>query len=92
MHKLKNKKTGDNSGWNNELLKAGGEEIEDSLTNIFDAIGKLTMTPREWQDTTIKSIHKEGSHLELTNQRGLFLTNTVVKVFERVINIGAASK
>ena len=85
LHKLKNKKAGDNSGWNNELLEAGGEEIEDSLTNIFGTIGKLMMTPREWEDTTIKSIHKGGSHLELTNQEDLFLTNTVSKVFERVI-------
>ena len=43
-------------------------------------------TPREWEDTTIKSIHKGGSHFELRSQRGLFFTNTVREVFE--IKIG----
>ena len=34
---------------------------------------------------TIKSIHKKGSKLLMENRRGLFLTNILSKLFERVL-------
>ena len=34
----------------------------------------------------IKTIHKKGSKMVMDNKRGLFLTNVLSKVFERVLD------
>ena len=41
--------------------------------------------PKQWKEMTIKSSHKKGSKLLMENRRGLFLTNILSKLFERVI-------
>ena len=59
--------------------------MKKSLTKIFQIAAKRMQGPEEWNNMTIKSVHKKGSKLKMTNKRGLFLTNIVSKIFERVI-------
>ena len=41
--------------------------------------------PEEFNSMTILTIHKKNSKLMMENKRGLFLTNIISKVVERVI-------
>ena len=40
--------------------------------------------PEQWNSMMIKSIDKQGKKEDLKNKRGLFLTNVVSKVFEKI--------
>ena len=85
VSKLKTKKSGDRSGWNNEMIKWGGKEMIKSLTNIFNIVLKTQKIPREWGKMTIMVIHKKKSRLKIENKRGLFLTNVISKVLEKIL-------
>ena len=39
----------------------------------------------EWEKMEIKSIHKKGQRTKMSNKRGLFLTNNISKVYEKVV-------
>ena len=49
-------------------------------------IDKTLETPDEWDEMKIKSTHKKGlAKTKMKNKRGLFITNLISKVYERVI-------
>jgi hypothetical protein len=56
-----------------------------SLTRIFRITARRMEGPELWNEMTIKSVHKKGPKTKMTNKRGLFLTNIVSKIFERVV-------
>lgn len=85
IKKLKKKKAGDRDGWRNEMIIEGGEEMVKSLCKIFKEIARTGETPERWEKIKIRSIHKKGSTTEMNNRRGIFLTNIVSKVWERII-------
>ena len=39
--------------------------------------------PHQWSQLFIRNIHKKGLKEDLNNQRGIFLTNIVSKVYEK---------
>ena len=82
---LKNKKAKDLSLWKNEYIKGGGDEMENSLKKIMKYIDKTLEPPAEWEKMKIKSIHKKGLKTKMKNKRGLFITNLISKVYERII-------
>ena len=84
--KLKRGKAGDTQGWTNEMLMEGGDEMVKSVTLMFNVINTHCNIPEEWEVMKIKSIHKKGSKKKMDNRRGLFLTNIVSKLYERVID------
>ena len=45
---------------------------------------KQSTIPIQWNQIIIRSIHKKGPKEDLANQRGIFLTNIVSKVYEKV--------
>ena len=64
----------------------GGNEVIKSLVKMFNEIINTKQIPKQWKMMTIKSIYKgAGSIFEMTNRRGLFMTNIISKIFERVI-------
>ena len=83
--KLKKKKAKDIDGWRNEFMIEGGEEMVESLQKVINIAYKKLNPPRKWDDMIIKSTHKKGSKLLMKNKRGLFITNLISKVFERVV-------
>ena len=86
IKKLKNKKAGDKEGWTNEMLKNGGEEMERSIGKMFQKIHDAGTVPKQWDEMQIKSLYKnKGSRSEMKNRRGIFLTNIISKLFERVL-------
>ena len=85
VKKLDPKKAKDTESWKNNIIKAGGDEMIRSLTKITNQVDKQKIIPNEWENMEIKSIHKTGMKYHMENKRGLFLTNNVSKVYEKVV-------
>ena len=86
IKKLKNKKAKDEYGWSNVLVKKGGEEVIVSLYMMFQRVTKNQETPEQWERMRIKSLFKnKGSRMDLKNRRGIFITNTISKIYEKVL-------
>ena len=85
VKKLDPKKAKDTETWKNNIIKAGGDEMVRSLTKITNQVDKQKVIPNEWENMEIKSIHKKGMKYRMENKRGLFLTNNVSKIYEKVV-------
>ena len=68
------------------IMMDGGQEMFKSLVKMTDLVQEKREIPEPWNCMTIKSTHKKGEKDELTNKRGLFLTNVVSKVYEKLID------
>ena len=88
ISELKLKKCHDAGGWRYEIISLGGEEMIKSLEMIFNEIEEIKCIPNQWNEMIIKSIHKQGKIQDMTNKRGIFLTNVVGKTYEKVLKIG----
>ena len=67
------------------MVKAGGGEMNRSLQKIYDKIDEELDIPNEWEHMEIRSKYKKGSKKKMPNQRGLFLTHNVSKIYEKVV-------
>ncbi len=85
INKLDTKKAKDSSNWKNTIMKEGGEEMIASIRKIVERVDEQMIVPDEWQEMDIKAIHKKGDKTLMSNKRGLFLTNNVSKVYERIV-------
>ena len=83
---LKKKKAKDIQGWRNEIVIEGGEEMVISIKKMCNEIITKEELPIDWEEMIINSIHKKGSIFDMNNKRGLFLTNILSKVFEKVLS------
>ena len=84
--KLKKKKASDIGGMKGEYIIYAGDDLIKSLLILLNGIIKTGEIPEKWKRMKIKSIYKrKGSRNEMKNQRGIFITNIVSKVFERVL-------
>ena len=83
--KLDVKKAKDRDEWSNEIVVRGGEEMLKSLCKITESIDQTLCVPGEWNKMAIKAVDKKGRKLLMPNKRGLFLTNIISKVYERII-------
>ena len=82
---LKLKKAKDSEGWQNEHLVYGGEEMALSLQKIYSMADVQQQIPDSWERMWIKSIFKEKNARTLEKTRGLFMTNIVAKLKEKII-------
>ena len=82
---LKRNKCKDPYGWTNEMLLEGGDEIDQSLLLLFNRMERERFSPKQWREVTIRTIAKQGSILEMDNKRGLFLTEVISKLYEKVL-------
>ena len=85
IKKLDPRKAKDATSWKNNIISEGGSEMIDSLKKIINNVDQQKKVPEDWQEMEIKAIHKKGVKSEMQNKRGLFLTNNVSKVYERVV-------
>ena len=93
IRRMKNKKAADRLGWKAEWIKEGGEEMVKSLYILFNRIKTENQIPKQWQLMTVKSIHKGGVKENIQeNQRGIFLVNTVSKIYESALKIQNENK
>ena len=86
IKQMKKKKAADIGGMKAEYVIYAANEARKSLLSILNEIYKKNEIPKKWEKMKIKSLYKnKGSRSEMTNQRGLFITNIVSKIFERII-------
>ena len=85
VKELKTKKCADEWGWKNEIIIEGKEEMVLSLTKLFNRMENERRSPKQWGQVLVQTIPKKGSCLEMNNKRGLFITEIVSKVYERVL-------
>ena len=82
---IKNKTSLDCEGMSNKMIKNGGNDFTKSITILFEEINQQNEAPDTWENMMIKSIYKgKKSKKEMENRRGLFLTNVISKLFEKV--------
>ena len=85
LRKMKKKHTRDRQGMSNAMIKMMGKDFRDSLHILINKIEENPVIPYEWNEMEILSFHKnKGSKLELENRRGIFITNTISKLFEKI--------
>ena len=84
---MKRRKAADEEKWTNEMILEGGDEMVNSITYMFREISVTQQIPNQWKTMRIKSIHKKVSNLLMDNKRGLFLTNILSKLYEKVLDL-----
>ena len=85
VNRLKNKNTRDREMMSNKMLKNMGKDMKESLKTLINEIEEQIVTPNEWNKMGIISVNKaKGNKSSLENRRGLFITNSVSKVFEKL--------
>ena len=83
---LKRKKAPDKQGWRYEWVKWAGKDLEQSIKMMLNSWLEKKDYPVEWKQMNIKSISKDGrKKMKMENRRGLFLTNILSKIMEKVL-------
>ena len=86
IQNLKTKKASDFNNMKNELIKYGGGKLKSSLLTLLNEVLRKAEVPERWKVMIIKSIYKnKGKRNEMANQRGIFLTSVISKIFERIL-------
>ncbi len=86
LRNLERGKAAGPDGLLNEMMMFGGCDMVRSLEILFNALTELEEYPQEWRRSLIVPVFKEGDKEELDNYRGIALSCTVGKVFERVLD------
>ena len=83
--KVKNKTTVDSQGTSNKMLKKGGKDLQESIKVLFNDIHQKQQQPEKWKEMIVNSVYKnKGDRKDLENRRGLFITNNVSKMYDKV--------
>jgi hypothetical protein len=83
---LKNGKAGGPDNIMNEMLKAGGKKMKHLLWSFYSMLFQLSIVPADLQLSTMSMIHKKGAKDIVTNYRPITLTNTILKIYERILD------
>ena len=85
INELKNKNTRDSQGWSNVILKNAGTDVIESIEILLNEIEKKVTMPNEWIEMLIISLYKnKGDKEDMENRRGLFITSTISKIYEKI--------
>ena len=69
-----------------EVLLNAGTNLIEVIKNVMNTIKNTIETPKEWISVIISTIYKnKGARKELVNHRGIFITNVLSKVMEKLI-------
>ena len=70
----------------NELFIAAGTELRKSILNMYNYFWENETLPDELYNIHIKSLYKgKGATSDLGNQRGIFISNAVLQIYEKMI-------
>ena len=70
----------------NEIYKHAGEGLVREMTRVINWIKNNASTPEEWNKVVVATLFKnKGSKKILVNFRGIFLTVSFSKIFEKLI-------
>ena len=86
---IRSMKTGTSPGSDGictDILQRSGKGILEPLMRVFNYIKDSGEVPSKWNEVLVTLIYKnKGSHLDLVNFRGIFLTQVVSKLFEKLL-------
>lgn len=68
-----------------ELIKCGADGLYAQLTELFQDCLNGAETPNEWKISIISTIHKKGSKDNCKNYRGISVTNTLSKIYGKIL-------
>ena len=69
-----------------EVYIHGGDKLRNLMLKVLNNIKNSHITPEQWEMMLITTIYKsKGSRKNLVNQRGIFLTQVLCKIWERLI-------
>lgn len=83
---LKNGKASGSDKVTTEMIKNLGEVGKRAILEIINKAWLEEKMPREWGVALIVPIHKKGDPKQCDNYRGITLLNTIVKIYEQIIN------
>ena len=70
-----------------ELIKHATTRTLELLCMIFNKCLKGDRIPRDWKVSYINSIYKRGNRNECSNYRGISITSSIGKLYERVLKV-----
>ena len=83
---LKARKAPDLQGWRYEMVKHAGDDLDKSILTMINEMTHNNVVADEWEEMIIKAISKGKGDLQaMGSKRGLFLTNILSKVVEKLI-------
>ena len=82
---LKKGKSADSEGWTYELVMNAGKDLEESIFRMINIVVGNSIVPDEWNKMIIKPIDKTNGWLDMNKKRGLFITNIISKIVEKLI-------
>ncbi len=68
-----------------EIWKLGGPEVQRYLKTVFEYMRTRQLFPDSWKESDIKWIYKKGNQLSMANYRPIALSNTISKIFIRIL-------
>lgn len=68
-----------------ELLKHGGDKLYRHLTKLFQTCVNKQEIPEEWKISFLTTIYKKGDKNVCDNYRGIAVTNTMSRVYGKII-------
>ncbi|XP_063915634.1 caldesmon-like [Zophobas morio] len=85
MKKLKNNKSPGEDQITAELLKYGGEKLEEKIQKLLEQIWLQEQMPQDWNEAILIPVHKKGDKMKCSNYRGIALLNVVYKILPSYI-------
>ncbi|XP_063912017.1 golgin subfamily A member 6-like protein 22 [Zophobas morio] len=68
-----------------ELLKYGGEKLEEKIQKLLEQIWLQEHMPQDWNEAILIPVHKKGDKMKCSNYRGIALLNVVYKILASYI-------
>ena len=70
-----------------ELIKHATAQAQEIIRIIFNKCLSGEEIPRDWKTSYINSIFKKGNRKECSNYRGISITSSIGKLYERVLKV-----
>ena len=82
---LKNNKAAGNDGVNAELIKYGGQRMQDEIVRIVHCIWNNEIMPGGWGEGVIIPFHKKNDRAICSNYRGICLLSVGYKILAKLL-------
>ena len=87
IRRLKRGKAAGHDNITAKMLQNLGEKGLELLTKLFNKIWEEEKIPKDWEVGIIIPLYKKGDSKECDSYRGITLLSTVLKVYERVLEV-----
>ena len=86
VSRLKNGKAAGTDGIVNEILRFGGENMNQAIWQLCKMMFEKEQVPDEWLEGIIFPIYKDSDRRDPLNYRGITLLSVVSKVYTSILN------